>query len=258
MGFPNLKNKHAEDSMYSPKEFMSYQKKMGKYPKFKAPYGVIFCYNQKLMDHILKNHELTEADCFAGKIFLLNETKGKIAIVGKFGIGAPVVAVLLEDLIALGIKRFISVGTAGTLQKDIKLGDIMVCEKAIRDEGVSHHYLKYSKYAHASKEMTEKIKKSLEKFNQKYFIGKSWTIDAPYRETVAEARQYQKEGVATAEMEAAALFAVAQYRKVKLGTILTISDSLAELEWKPNFYSNKTKKGLEILYKVALDALLDY
>ena len=43
---------------------------------------------------------------------------------------------------------------------------------------------------------------SLDKFKQKYFVGTSWTIDAPYRETVAEAKKYQKEGVTTVEMEA--------------------------------------------------------
>ena len=91
----------------------------------------------------------------------------------------------MEELIAFGVKKFISIGTAGTLQKDITIGSLMVCEKAIRDEGTSHHYLKPSKYAYASKEMTSKIKKSLDKFKQKYFVGTSWTIDAPYREAIA-------------------------------------------------------------------------
>jgi len=46
------------------------------------------------------------------------------------------------------------------------------------------------------------LPQSLDKFKQKYFVGTSWTIDAPYRETVAEAKKYQKEGVTTVEMEA--------------------------------------------------------
>ena len=71
-------------------------------------------------------------------------------------------------------------------------------------------------------------------------------------------RQYQEEGVATVEMEASALFAVARYRNVELGAIFTISDSLAELEWNPKFHLKKTKEGLEILYKAAVDALRDY
>jgi uridine phosphorylase len=258
MGFPNLKDKHEKDSLFTPSEFMAYQKKHGKYPKFKTPEGIVFCYQRSLMEFILENHKTTKVEGFKGEMYLLDETNGKIAIIGKFGIGSPVVVTLLEELIAFGVKKFISIGTAGTLQKDITIGSLMICEKAIRDEGTSHHYLKHSKYAYASKEITNKIKKSLDKFKQKYFIGTSWTIDAPYRETVAEVKQYQKEGVATVEMEASALFSVAQYRNVELGTIFTISDSLVELEWKPKFHSKKTKTGLEILYKIAVDVLLNH
>lgn len=258
MGFPNLKNKHAEDSMFSPNEYMEYRKKRGGYPKFKPPVGVIFCYQTELMNLILENHKTTKVEGFYGEMYLLDETNRKLAIIGKFGIGSPIVVTLLEELIAFGVKKFISIGTAGTLQKDITIGSLMVCEKAIRDEGTSHHYIKHSKYAYASKEMTNKIKNSLDKFKQNYFVGTSWTIDAPYRETVAEAKQYQKEGVATVEMEASALFAVAQYRNIELGAIFTISDSLAELEWKPKFHLKKTKIGLEILYKVAIDVLLNH
>ena len=258
MQFPNLKDKHLKDPMFTPTEFMEYQKKRGKYPKFKPPIGVIFCYSKSLIEHIIENHRTTKVEGFCGEMYLLNETDNKIAVIGKFGIGAPVVVTVFEELIAFGVKRFISIGSAGTLQKDIKIGSLMVCEKAIRDEGTSHHYIKHSKYAYASIDLTNKIKRSLENFKQKSFIGTSWTIDAPYRETVAEAKQYQKEGVATVEMEASALFAVAQYRNVELGAIFTISDSLAELEWKPKFHLKKTNTGLEILYKVAVDVLLNH
>lgn len=257
MGFPNLKNKYSEESMFTPQEFMAYQKRTGKYPKFKPPIGIIFCYRASLMEHILKNHKTTKVEGFYSEMYLLNETDGRVAIIGEFGIGAPVAVSLLEELIAFGVRRFISIGTAGTLQKDIKIGSLMVCEKAIRDEGTSYHYLKYSKYVCASKDITKKIIDSLRKNKLEYFVGTSWTIDAPYRETVAEAKKYQKEGIATVEMEASALFSVAQYRNVEMGVILTISDSLAELEWKPKFHSKKTEKGLEIIYRVALDVLMN-
>lgn len=207
------------------------------------------------MEHILKRHKATRVQRFYGEMYLLNETKNKIAIVVKFGVGAPVVVTLLDELIAFGVKRFVSIGTAGTLQKNIKVGDLLVCEKAIRDEGTSYHYLRPSKYAYASKRMTKRIKSTLDVLGQKYFVGTSWTIDAPYRETVAEARQYQKEGVATVDMEASALFAVAEYRGVQMGAMFTVSDSLAELQWSPKFHFKKTRGGLEILYKVALAAL---
>ena len=255
MAFPNFKNKHANDSVFSPSDYLDYQKKREDYDKFTAPKGVIFCYSKELIQFVLENHPVTKVERFGGEMYLINDTDKQVAIIGKFGIGAPVVATVLEELIAFGVKRFISIGTAGTLQKNIKVGDLVVCEKAIRDEGTSYHYLKPSKYAYASKEITKNIKKALDKLGIKYSTGTSWTIDAPYRETVAEAKKYQSEGVATVEMEASALFAVAQYRNVEIGAIFTASDSLAELKWKPSFHFKKTKVSLEILYKISLEAL---
>ena len=255
MGFPNLKGKHAKDSMINPEEFMSYKKKIKQYPKYKVPVGVIFCYDKRLMQYLIEKHNAKPVDGFNG-MHLLSDTNNKIAVMGNFGIGAPVAVVHLEELIAFGVKNFVSIGMAGTLQKDLKIGDLIVCDKAIRDEGTSHHYIKTGKYAYASKEQTQKIKLSLKKHNLNFVTGTSWTIDAPYRETVEEARQYQKEGVLTVEMEASALFTVAKFRNVDIGAIFTISDSLAELKWVPKFHTKKVDKGLEVLYQVALDVLL--
>lgn len=256
MAFPNLTGKHSEDSMLSPEAYRSYLKRTGGYPEHAPPQGVILCYQNRLMRFILDSHATTEVRSPAGEMHLLDDTDGRIAVVGRFGVGAPVAVIVLEELAMTGVKRFMSIGTAGTLQRQIKVGDLIVCDRAIRDEGTSHHYLEHSKYAHASEEMTARIIASLKRRRRKYVVGTSWTIDAPFRETVMEARQYQQEGVATVEMEASALFAVAEYRGLEIGSILTISDSLAELEWQPKFHLKKTGKALEVLYRVALDVLL--
>ena len=256
MTFPNFPNKHEEKALFSPENYIDYLKKIGKYPQVRPPEGLIICYSGSLLEHILKNHKITTVKAF-GEMHLLDETDGKIAVTSAFGIGGPCAVAVLEDKIAFGIKKFISIGVAGSLQKNIKIGNIVVCDKAIRDEGISHHYLEPSKYAHASEDMTDRIQKSLDKLGIEYINGTSWTTDAVYRETIAEVEHYQKEGVATVEMEASALFAVAEYRDVQMGSILTISDSLADLVWQPEFHSNETNIGLELLFKAALDALQD-
>jgi len=255
MAFPNFQDKHHEDSIFTPKEFVAYRKKRGKYSNFKVPHGIILCYQRNLMEAIVKNHKVTKVDGLYGEMYLLDETNGKVVIIGNFGIGAPAATAVFEELIALGVKNFISIGFAGNLQKNTKIGDLIVCERAIRDEGISHHYIKSSKYAYASKEITGKIKSVLRKSQQEYAVGTSWTIDAFYRETVAEATKYQKEGVLTVEMEASALFAVAKYRSVQCGAIFIISDSLAELRWQPNFHLKGLYEKLETLYKVAVNVL---
>lgn len=257
MSFPNFKNKHGSEALFSPKDFLRYQKEKEKYDKFDPPTGVIFCYSRRLLEYVIENHKVRRVRRFLGDMYLLGETKNKIALVGNFGIGAPAVTTLLEELVAFGVKRFISIGTAGALQTNLRVGNLVVCEKAIRDEGTSHHYLKPSKYAYASKAMTRRIKNALDALGQKYVVGSSWTIDAIYRETVAEAKKYQKEGVSTVEMEASALFAVAKFKGVEMGAIFTISDSLAGIKWSPQFQSRRTKSGLETLYRTAITALTE-
>jgi uridine phosphorylase len=254
MGFPNLKNKHEQAPLVSPGDFLKYLKKAGRYPAFRPPRAMLLCYQRSLLKYVVKNHKTTRAAGICDAMYLLDETGGRVAIAGNFGIGAPAAVATLEELIAFGVKRFISVGTAGALRKGLKIGDLMVCEKAIRDEGTSYHYSGPSKYAYPSPKITAQIKAALDRQGRRYFSGVTWTIDAPYRETVAEIKKYQKEGVATVDMEASALFVVAACRRAQLGALFTISDSLAELEWNPQFLSRKTKKGLETIYLAALAA----
>lgn len=64
-------------------------------------------------------------------------------------------------MIAVGVNQFIGIGTAGGLQKDLPVGSIVVCERAVRDEGVSHHYVEPAKYAHTSIRLTQRLKDTL-------------------------------------------------------------------------------------------------
>lgn len=255
VNFPNFRNKDVHSSMFEPCEFMNYLKKIGRYPDFKVPKAAILCYQSKLLNYVLEKHKATKVSGFTRSCYLLDDTDGEIMILGQFGVGSPSAVLILEELIAFGVKNFISLGTAGALQKEQNIGDIVVCEKAIRDEGTSHHYIKSAKYSFPSREITKRIEEEFNQRNVYFTTGTSWTIDAPYRETVEEARHYQSEGVLTVEMEASALFTVAEYRNVRLGSMFTISDSLAELVWKPEMESKETATGLEILYQVALKVL---
>lgn len=254
MPFPNFKNKYKEKSLITPQKFLKYERKLNKHPKFESPTGVIFCYSRRLLNFIVKNYKVRKVKGFTGELYLLKETNNKIGIIGNFGIGAPSAATLMEKFIAFGVKKFLSIGEAGALQKNLKVGGIVICEKAIRDEGTSYHYLKPSKYIYAPKQMIKRIKKVLNNSKIKYRIGTTWTTDAPYRETLSEIKEYKKEGVLTVEMEAAAILAIAKYKKVEAGVILTISDYLFESEWKPKFHL--TTKFLKRLFQIAKKVLL--
>lgn len=255
MTFPNIHDKHAQTALFSPSDFLAYMRRQGRAPTSPAPRGVILCYTRRLMNHVLKTHVTTTWEHFQPAVHLLEDCNRQVGVVGQFGIGAPTAVTVAEELIAFGVQEFISVGTAGSLQKHVRVGNIVVCDRAVRDEGTSHHYLPAAKYAGADTSITTRIQDALCAAGVAFHVGASWTTDAPYRETVAEVKQYQAEGILAVEMEAAALFAVAQVRGVKLGSILTISDSLANLKWQPEFHSELTQDGLEAIYSAAVSVL---
>lgn len=254
--FPNFKGKHAHDAFFGPQEYVGYLRQHNLLPDLVVPDGVIFSYQSSVLRHILETQDVRRVDLFAGEFYLLSGVDERIGISGRFGIGAPAVTTVLEGMIALGVRRFASIGTAGALSKALRIGDVVVCERAIRDEGVSHHYLEPAKYAHASPALTDRLDQTLRALGITPVRGTTWTIDTPYRETVEEARLYQQEGVLTVEMEAAALFTVAQYRGVDVASAVTISDSLADLVWDPQFHAGDTKAGLETLFQAAVQTLL--
>ena len=152
----------------------------------------------------------------------------------------------------MGVQAVVSIGTAGSLQRSFTIGPTVVRDRTVRDEGVSHHYLTPGQFAHADATLTPRLQAELETSS----IGTSWTIDTPFRETVEEARYYQSEGVLCVEMEAAALFAVAEVRGLRLASAFVISDSLAELVWNPRFHDPAVQAGLVGLYQAAVTALL--
>jgi len=189
--------------------------------------------------------------CFS-KLFYLTDYPD--VGIGDFGIGGPVVAAKMEEFIAWGVKQFISIGTAGSLQPKAGIGDLIVCEKAIRDEGTSHHYLPPTKYIHAPRRMTNQLQNLLKKAALPFHIGSSWTTDSFYRQTAQEVQHFQKEGVLTVEMEAAALFAVAHYHQIDLAAMFVISDTHTGLNWQPHLEDKRTHDGLNSLLKIALEA----
>src|SRR5579875_1688862 len=220
MPFPNFAGKHAEDAFFTAADFVAYMRRAGRLPEMPVLAGVMFCYQRGYAKRALERHQA-------------------------------------EPFIALGVQRFASIGTAGALQPHLAIGDIILCDRAIRDEGVSHHYLPAEKYSAPSPELTAKLGAALAaQGSSPSATGTTWTIDAPYRETVAEARHYQSEGVLCIDMEAAALFAVAQVRGAQVASAFVVSDSLADLEWNPQFDADAVEAGFNILFNAAIAALI--
>src|SRR5687767_4660004 len=120
--------------------------------------SVILCYQPSTMQYGMKQYSGKRIHGFFGEVYALKRADERVLIAGNFGIGAPVVAVILEEMSALGIRKCISVGIAGVLNSDIQCGDVLIAREAIRDEGTSHHYAEPSKSARASLRLSACLK----------------------------------------------------------------------------------------------------
>jgi uridine phosphorylase len=244
MTFPNYPEKHLEEALFNPIDFIRYKNLHGR----KFPRSYVLIYDKKLLSRLKRNFLLRDLDIPLVHVDAYQH-KG-IGLVRMAGIGSPHATTILEELIALGGRRFINLGTAGGLQTE----GIFLCEKAIRDEGTSSHYASHEKYSYPDKTLTKMLGAALKKLGIEYTPSTTWTIDAPYRETRAEIKHYRSEGVSTVEMEASALFAVAKLRKVKIASAFVVSDVLGE-KWEPKFHHFNTKQGLNNLVVAAFDCL---
>ncbi len=147
------------------------------------------------------------------------------------GVGGPLSAARLEELIALGCRRFILTGGCGVLDRDIVGGHLIIPDRAVRDEGTSFHYLPPSREVTADPAVVAAVERSLRQQGFDPLVAKTWTTDAVYRETPERIRRRRAEGCLTVEMEAASLLAVAQFRQVPLGVILYAGDDVSGAEW---------------------------
>jgi uridine phosphorylase len=262
--YPNFEGKHAHDALLEPSTFVRYWTAQGVLPEsYTAPSGVVVLYQQRLFDAVVGAPRVSP---FAPRgsrntafldLHTYDDSDGTVGVIGGFGIGAPAATSVLESLVAIGVQRFASIGTAGALRAGLEPGDVVLCDRAVRDEGVSHHYVPPARWAMPSPTLTDRLGACLAEAGLAPTTGAAWTIDAPFRETVAEARHYADEGVSVVEMEAAALFSVAQHRGVEVASAFAISDSLADGEWTPHFGDARLAASLMRMVPAAVAALGD-
>lgn len=235
MTLPNTPDKHTRPSITSAAALLASRRADGRAPTGNPPATVIFCMQPGLFDHGRKQYRGRSQHAFAGDFVTLARARHGVGLVGRFGVGAPATAVLLEDFAAWGVRQFILIGMAGGLQPDARPGDIVLVDGAIRDEGTSHHYLPPNTAVAPDAALLRRFTATLAAADIPYRAGPTWTTDAPYRETAVEVATYRARGILTVEMEAAAFLAVAQVLQVPAVAALVVADTLVADRWQLTF-----------------------
>jgi uridine phosphorylase len=149
------------------------------------------------------------------------------------GIGCPSSAIAMEELVRVGAKTFIRVGTSGSIQPGTKSGELAIVSGAIRDEGTSLHYMPADFPAVAHYEVVQALRKAATDKGLAHRVGISQSKDSFYGEVEPEHsgvaqrlldrwKAWEIGGAICSEMEASTLFVVASMLRVRAGGIMVM------------------------------------
>ncbi|NPV84527.1 MAG: nucleoside phosphorylase [Anaerolineae bacterium] len=199
------------------------------------PQRGVLCFFADVISDLALSGALQQIGSLVSEIGLnpvyLMQREGKELFVCHPGVGAPLAAGFLEELIALGGRQFVACGSCGALKEGIGVGQLLILTAAVRDEGTSYHYLPAGHEVSASPSVVAALEKTFQRCGLPYRLTKTWTTDALYRETIERRAKRVSEGCEVVEMEAAAFFAVAEFRNVAFGQVVYGGDLVIPEGW---------------------------
>ncbi|MFP4016300.1 MAG: nucleoside phosphorylase [Halanaerobiales bacterium] len=189
---------------------------------------------------------------------LINGSKnGTDITVASHGVGAAGAAVCFEELIKGGAKEIIRVGTAGSLNKDIVDGDIVIASAAVREDGLTQQLISPSYPAVANCQLTGKLEKAAADIGIKTNTGIVLTIAAFYPELEDLPNNYfSRANVIAVEMEVSALYVIASLHGIKASAIMAIDGIAIDFDADSyNPHRDKVDKAIENEIQIAIQAL---
>ncbi len=199
------------------------------------PPRTVLCFFQDVLSSLAASGRITKVSELSSEVgvnpIYAMDVDGTTINVVHPGVGAPLAAALLEEMIALGTTRVVAVGGAGALIEDLTLGHPIVVESALRDEGTSFHYAAPSRTIDADPHGVAVLATLLAERSIPFVTGRAWTTDAIYRETRDRVDRRRAEGCIAVDMEASAFMAVARYRGISFAQLLYAGDTLAGAQW---------------------------
>jgi DeoD family purine-nucleoside phosphorylase len=172
---------------------------------------------------------------------------GELLTVQSTGMGGPSAAIVLHELVALGARRAIRVGTCGALNGALSLGELLVAGEAIAADGTSRALGAGERIA-GDAELTQALATPQRRMPQRIV-----STDLFYEPDATREQAWREAGAVAVEMEAAALFAAAKRLPVQVACLLTVSDLLVPR--RRHIEEHALEQAAEAMGRLALAAL---
>lgn len=225
-------------------------------PMADFPEKVVTCFSSRLLSRALEDRNaqvICKLDTEDGGIpVYVFEGNGKRYGAYLSRVGGPACAIGMEEVISRGASTLLMFGSCGVLAEEIAAWNLIIPTAALRDEGVSYHYLPASDQVEQASDVVDILCKVMKSHGEATYRGKVWTTDAIYRETVAKMQRRKEQGCIAVDMECASALAVARFRGVKFGQFFYTEDLLTEDSWDGRGLSHGVKEQADRLFGLAL------
>jgi 5'-methylthioadenosine phosphorylase/purine-nucleoside phosphorylase len=190
-----------------------------------------------------------------GMLGYTGEFEGRPVSVQATGMGCPSAAIVVEELVQLGVKRMLRVGTCGGLQPDLVLGDLIVALSAIPADATARHLVGSDQHVPtASWELVHGAVHVAKDIGQSMRLGPIVSSDLFYNPDDGQYERWSSRGVLAVEMEAAVLFTLGALRGFAAGCLLTVSDVVIEGEFQ-RISDEELRAAVDRMTTVALAAV---
>lgn len=223
-----LQNKdYNADSVFLPENLLREARRQKNKKNCSVPKICVLDPDGDLVQYLIQENIAKQNTCWACYhsslySFVLDEIE--IGIIPCI-VGASYAVLVAEQLFVSGCELLISVTSAGIINEPDTAKRFALITEAIRDEGTSYHYLPKELPSQLSKIFLQKLSD-----NDVWFSAKSWTTDAPYRETPSAIEAMKTAGVTCVEMEAAALYAFAEAKNKNVICFAHLTNTMAQQE----------------------------
>jgi uridine phosphorylase len=226
--FPILDHPLEDPTAFTPAALMEDVRRSRRLTNDNVPSVCILDFDGDLTDWLVQERMATPFlswPCFHSSMFALGLEDITCGIIART-IGGPYSVLIAEQLQAAGVELIVGLTSAGRVVPDLPLPCLVIAASAVRDEGISYHYLPPAREVACSALIVSALEQELKRTGREVFCGKLWTTDAPYRETKSQLSKWADEGVLAVEMQAASLFAFAAARKASVAYIAMVSNAV--------------------------------
>ena len=179
--------------------------------------------------YIAESHleDAVERNSERGLLGYTGTFRGRPVSVQTTGMGGPSTAIVVEELIELGVRRLLRVGTCGGLRPDLGHGDLVLALAAVPADGTARRYVGGEPHCPtADWELVHGAVHAAKELGERLHVGAVVSADAFYDPDPGQHARWAERGLLAVEMEAATLFTIAALRGVQAGCLLAVSDTV--------------------------------